>query len=115
MFRLEIAPVTFGQQIIALENILFQRYYFSIIVMMAMFMSVIVFMVMMVIVMMMLSASASSTHKRLSFYFITIDLSRSSRPFVIFTKYEPQLGQGENKLLTGKTVSQSLHCPSPSI
>ncbi len=115
MFRLEIAPVTFGQQIIALENILFQRYYFSIIVMMAMFMSVIVFMVMMVIVMMMLSASASSTHKRLSFYFITIDLIRSSRPFVIFTKYEPQLGQGENKLLTGKTVSQSLHCPSPSI
>ncbi len=115
MFRLEIAPVTFGQQIIALENILFQRYYFSIIVMMVMFMSVIVFMVMMVIVMMMLSASASSTHKRLSFYFITIDLIRSSRPFVIFTKYEPQLGQGENKLLTGKTVSQSLHCPSPSI
>lgn len=115
MFRLEIAPVTFGQQIIALENILFQRYYFSFIVMMVMFMSVIVFMVMMVIVMVMLSASASSTHKRLSFYFITIDLIRSSRPFVIFTKYEPQLGQGENKFLTGKTVSQSLHCPSPSI
>jgi len=51
-----------------------------------MFMSVPVFMVMKVIVMMMLSASASSTHKRLSFYFITIDLIRSSRPFVIFIK-----------------------------
>lgn len=87
MFRLEIASVTFGQQIIALENILFQRYYFSFIVMMVvMFMSVFVIMVMIVIVMMMLSASASSTHKRLSFYFTTIDLIRSSRPFVIFTK-----------------------------
>ena len=85
MFRLKIASVTFSQQIIALENILFQRYYFPFIVMMVvMFMSVPVFMVMKVIVMMMLSAS--STHKRLSFYFITIDLIRSSRPFVIFIK-----------------------------
>ena len=87
MFRFKIASVTFSQQIIALENILFQRYYFPFIVMMVvMFMSVPVFMVMKVIVMMMLSASASSTHKRLSFYFITIDLIRSSRPFVIFIK-----------------------------
>ena len=57
-----------------------------IVMMVVMFMSVPVFMVMKVIVMMMLSASASSTHKRLSFYFITIDLIRSSRPFVIFIK-----------------------------